>query len=253
MGSGSQKRQEAQVSEPQANIGNALPPTTCSSLFTPRFRNVSFANTSFFDCFFMDVSPVVPKGTVPGPSILAHPESVAARILSSAGLATESERPCSAVAPTDGNTRGGCSMLEDWTNRESNGVGLLLNALAGATALRFRLSVTAAGLALIGIALILDGRHRRRQARLAAVPLPAPPEVRYTSNGLDTRTLGTSPTSGSGNVTTILQVRPSGTELPQPLELRVECSHELHDGYATFYLDSIKLEAIGGRVHTGPK
>jgi hypothetical protein len=132
-------------------------------------------------------------------------------------------------------------MLEDWTNRESNGVGLLLNALAGATALRFPTLggyIAAAVLALVGIALILDGWHRRRKVRLAAVSPPAPPEVRYTSDGLNTGIPRTSPTSGSGNVTTILQVLPTGTELPQPLTLRVECSRDLDDGWATFNTDT---------------
>jgi hypothetical protein len=134
-------------------------------------------------------------------------------------------------------------MLEDWTNRESNGVGLLLNALAGATALRYpNLGgyFAAAVLALVGIVLILDGWHRRYKARLPVAPTtpPAPPEIRYTSDGLNTGIPRTSPTSGSGNVTTILQVLPSGTELPQPLTLRVECSRDLDDGWATFNTDT---------------
>lgn len=82
-------------------------------------------------------------------------------------------------------------------------------------------------LVLSVIASFLQRRASRRNAG-----------ARYTSDGLDTRTLGTSPTSGSGNVTTIVQVLPSGTELPQPLALRVECSRDLNDGWATFSTDT---------------
>jgi len=82
--------------------------------------------------------------------------------------------------------------------------------------------------------------HRR--ARIKALS-PAPSEdIRYTSDGLDTRIIGTGSTSGSREVATIIQVRPSGAELPQPLAIRVECSRELDDGYATFYPNAAHFE-----------
>jgi hypothetical protein len=60
---------------------------------------------------------------------------------------------------------------------------------------------------------------------------PPPVEPGFTSDGLDWK-----PLLGGG----VLRIVPteSGSDLPQPLTLRVQCSTEPRDGWATFYSDT---------------
>jgi hypothetical protein len=60
---------------------------------------------------------------------------------------------------------------------------------------------------------------------------PPPVEPGFTSDGLDWK-----PLFGGG----VLRIVPTGTgmDLPQPLTLRVQCSTEPKDGWATFYSDT---------------